>query len=78
MSTGTLEYATKILLNQKNMRQIHLEVSFYDGKIIIHIIGHILFIWTLLLLLAFGAFGIGEIFFCHMLFEYGFQVTGLQ
>lgn len=76
VSTATLEYATKILLNQKNMCQIHLQVSFYEGKIIIHIIDHILAILTMLLLLAFSA--LDQIFFYHMLFEYDFKVTALQ
>lgn len=76
MSTATLEYATKILLNQKNMCQIHLQVSFYEGKIIIHIIDHILAILTMLLLLAFSA--LDQIFFYHMLFEYDFKVKALQ
>ena len=56
------------------MRQIHLEVSFHEGKTIIHIIDHILVILTMLILLAFSA--LGEIFFCQMLFEYVFQVNG--
>ena len=58
------------------MCQIHLQVSFYEGKIIINIIDHILAILTMLFLLAFSA--LDQIFLYHMLFEYDFKVKALQ